>query len=226
MTDGSEPGSPGSRRSGAAASLAPFRAVALRARRLPRTAPAPPAVTAPRRNSPWAALHNQDQAVMLAPGTPIAEAVVIAGGMVDAVGVGARGELRIPLPAGLAAAPKGQLGADRRSQCAPSDSTVGRSPLPRVDHGRIMQLLPAAAGDCPAMSPAFPGPPVDAGDPARRQVTDSSRDQAGELLLLRRLRRWTRPALSHRNSRTHRVLRRSLEPAPDADICQARQRAR
>jgi hypothetical protein len=42
----------GSRRCGAAASLAPFRAEALQARRLPRTASPAPAATGPRRNGP------------------------------------------------------------------------------------------------------------------------------------------------------------------------------
>ena len=54
---------PGSRRCGAAASLAPFRAVALRARRLPRTAPPPPAATSPRRNVPGAARRERVTAV-------------------------------------------------------------------------------------------------------------------------------------------------------------------
>jgi hypothetical protein len=62
----------GSPRCGAAASLAPFRAVALRARRLPRTAPPAPAAAVPRRNVPDAARRELVPAAMPAPGAPIA----------------------------------------------------------------------------------------------------------------------------------------------------------
>jgi hypothetical protein len=55
-----------------AASLAPFRAAALRARRLPRTASPAPAAAGPRRNAPVTARHEQDQAVSIAPSAPVA----------------------------------------------------------------------------------------------------------------------------------------------------------
>jgi hypothetical protein len=59
ITGRMRPESPGSRRCGAAASLAPFRAAALRARRLPRTASPAPAAASPRRNAPDAAPNEQ-----------------------------------------------------------------------------------------------------------------------------------------------------------------------
>ena len=55
----------GTRRYEAAVSLAPFRAVALRARRLPRTASPAPAAGGPRRNVPGAASRELVSAVML-----------------------------------------------------------------------------------------------------------------------------------------------------------------
>jgi hypothetical protein len=57
---------------GAAASLAPFRAAALRARRLPRAAALVSAAAGPRRNVPGAAPREQARAVTLAPRAPIA----------------------------------------------------------------------------------------------------------------------------------------------------------
>jgi hypothetical protein len=74
--------------------------------------------------------------------------------------------------------------------------------------------LPAIPGrDRAAVSPPFPGPPVDPDDPARLRIVKALRDQPRELLALLRLRQRTRPTTPHRNPRTHRVLRRPLETA-------------
>jgi hypothetical protein len=61
----------GTRRCGAAASLASFGRRPYGRELLPRTAAPPPAATGPRRNDPDAARHERDQAVTLAPGAPI-----------------------------------------------------------------------------------------------------------------------------------------------------------
>jgi hypothetical protein len=77
-----------------------------------------------------------------------------------------------------------------------------------TDHGRIVQPLTAAAGDCPPVSPTFARPAVDTDDPACLGGTDASRDQGGVLLPLDGLRRHTRPpSACHRNSSNPRVLR-------------------
>src|SRR5215472_4751383 len=71
-----------------------------------------------------------------------------------------------------------------------------------------------AAGDCPAESPALPRLRVDTGDPARLRITHTTRDQQRKPSPLITLRRPARPsATRHRNPRTARVLRRSLESA-------------
>src|SRR5664279_3407689 len=85
--------------------------------------------------------------------------------------------------------------------------------LPRSDHGWIVQLHAPAAGDCPPVSPTFPGPRVDTHNPARLRVGDATRDQPCEPFPLLRLRRRTRSTVAHPNSRTPPVLRRSLETA-------------
>ena len=86
---------------------------------------------------------------------------------------------------------------------------------PRGDHGRIMQPPAVPGCDCAAVSPPFPGLPVDPDDPGRLRITEALRDQPRELLTLLNLRRPTRPSsTSHRNPRTTRVLRRPLEIAP------------
>ncbi len=84
---------------------------------------------------------------------------------------------------------------------------------PRGDHGSIMQLPAVPGRDRAAVSPPFPGPPVDPDDPARLRIVKALRDQPRELLALLRLRQRTRPTTPHRNPRTHRVLRRPLETA-------------
>ena len=94
---------------------------------------------------------------------------------------------------------------------------IPRRDLPpaRSGHGSIMQLPAVPGSDRAAVSPPFPGPPVDPDDPARLRISEPLRDQTRKLLPLLNLRRPTRPpATSHRNSRTHRVLRRPLEIAP------------
>ena len=64
---------------------------------------------------------------------------------------------------------------------------------PRADHGSIMQLPAVPGGDRAAVSPPFPGPPVDPDDPARLRIVEALRDQPRELLTLLGLRRRTRP---------------------------------
>src|SRR5450755_5067513 len=76
-----------------------------------------------------------------------------------------------------------------------------------------MQLPAVPGGDRAAVSPPFPGPPVDPDDPARLRIVEPLRDQPRELLTLLRLRQRTRPTAPHRNPRTYRVLRRPLETA-------------
>src|SRR5205823_13830213 len=83
----------------------------------------------------------------------------------------------------------------------------------RGDHGRIMQLPAVPGRDRAAVSPAFPGPPVDPDDPACLGVIKALRDQPGELLTFLDLRQRTWSPPPHRNPRTHRVLRRPLETA-------------
>jgi hypothetical protein len=137
---------------------------------------------------------------------------------------------RVPVPA--------QLPADRRRTAActlrdrphpgPGPAQV-RDPdplilrqIPRRDlpparsgHRSIMQLPAVPGSDRAAVSPPFPGPPADPDDPARLRITEPLRDQTRIMLSLLNLRRPTRPpATSHRNPRTHRVLRRPLEIAP------------
>jgi len=139
---------------------------------------------------------------------------------------------RIPVPAQLAADRRraaAQLPGDIPHSCTTPVQVSDPDPLvfgqvavrdlahpparPRDDHGRIMQLPAIPGGDCAAVSPTFPGPPVDPDDPARLRVVVSLRDQPGELLTLLGLRQRTRSLASHRNPRTHRVLRRPLETA-------------
>ena len=50
-------------------------------------------------------------------------------------------------------------------------------PLATVDHRRIVQPPAIAAGDCPAVSPAFPGPRIDTDDPTRLGVRDAAGNQ-------------------------------------------------
>src|SRR5215471_4895511 len=77
-----------------------------------------------------------------------------------------------------------------------------------------MQPPAAATGDCPAESPPFPRLRVDTDDPARLRITHTTRDQQRKPSPLITLRRPARPsATRHRNPRTVRVLRRSLESA-------------
>src|SRR5207302_1832781 len=78
----------------------------------------------------------------------------------------------------------------------------------------ILQLPAIPGRDRAAVSPPFPGPPVDPDDPARLRIAKALRDQPRELLALLRLRQRTRPTTPHRNPRTHRVLRRPLETTP------------
>ena len=104
-----------------------------------------------------------------------------------------------------------QHGAGQRSRTR-SSSDRNRAEISRfrrnTDHGRIVQPLTAAAGDCSAVSPTFARPAVDTDDPARLRVADAPRDQRGVLLPLRRLRRRTRSTSAcHRNSSNPRVLR-------------------
>jgi hypothetical protein len=81
-----------------------------------------------------------------------------------------------------------------------------------------MQPPAAAAGDCPAESPAFPHLRVDTDDPARLRITHTTRDQQRKPGPLITLRRPARPsATRHRNPRTARVLRRSPESAEPVD---------
>src|SRR5271155_1828301 len=76
-----------------------------------------------------------------------------------------------------------------------------------------MQLPAVPGSDRPPVSPPFPGPRVDPDDPARLQAAEPLPDQPRILLPLLDLRQRTRPPPPHRNSRTHRVLRRPLESA-------------
>jgi hypothetical protein len=71
---------PGSRRCGAAASLAPFGRWPCGRGRLPRTAAPTPTATGSRRNGPGAARHEQDQADGVAPCAPVAGRKVTGSG--------------------------------------------------------------------------------------------------------------------------------------------------
>ncbi len=78
-----------------------------------------------------------------------------------------------------------------------------------------MPLPAVPGGDRAAVSPPFPGPPVDPDDPARLRIAKALRDQPRELLTLLRLRQGARSPPPHRNPRTHRVLRRPLDTAEE-----------
>jgi len=97
--------------------------------------------------------------------------------------------------------------------------------LTRAGHGWIVHPPAAAAGDCAAESPAFPRLRVHPHDPARLRATDTSRDQPREQLSFSSLWCPTRQTAHHRNSRTTRVLRRSLESAEPTAADTGRRRA-
>jgi hypothetical protein len=86
---------------------------------------------------------------------------------------------------------------------------------PRGDHSSIMQLPAVTSRDCAAVSPPFPGPPVDPDDPARLRVVVSLRDQPRILLALLDLRQHPRSPAVPSQPRTCRVLRRPLETAAE-----------
>src|SRR5438876_11013891 len=76
-----------------------------------------------------------------------------------------------------------------------------------------MQLPAVPGGDRAAVSPPFPGPPVDPDDPACLRIAKAPRDQPRELLTFLRLRQCARSPPPHRNPRTCQVLRRPPETA-------------
>src|SRR5437762_13085421 len=84
-----------------------------------------------------------------------------------------------------------------------------------------MQLPAVPGGDRAAVSPPFPGPPVDPDDPACLRIAKAPRDQPRELLPFLRLRQCARSPPPHRNPRTCQVLRRPPETAlrqPDPSL--------
>src|SRR6266568_473945 len=140
MTGHWRPGSPGSRRCGATASLAPFRAVALRARRLLRTAAPLPAAAGPRRHDLRYRATRAGPSVTFAPGAQVAGRRVSGTGperhALSGSAPPASTVLRIPLrgtrlrravdpgastdPAGLTARARPEARPDRRAANLPA----------------------------------------------------------------------------------------------------------